>query len=102
MLRPPPRSTLFPYTTLFRSPADSPPPRPPPTGPRRATGRSCGPAATRPARPARRRSEENRPELQQHHDAVCRLRLEKKNETTSTIPTQPPQNSTSPPTAATR
>src|SRR6266851_7740268 len=63
MIRRPPRSTLFPYTTLFRS------------------------GCRRPRRPARRgwtgrcppRSEEHTSELQSHHDLVCRLLLEKKN-----------------------
>src|SRR5260221_9239227 len=66
MIRRPPRSTLFPYTTLFRSP-------------RRRAGRS------RRARPGRRpdhrrrlRSEEHTSELQSHSDIVCRLLLEKK------------------------
>src|SRR6266851_5833675 len=63
MIRRPPRSTLFPYTTLFRSPEPAPPARPPcPSG-------SAG---------AGRRSEEHTSELQSHHDLVCRLLLEKK------------------------
>src|SRR6266705_5143141 len=63
MIRRPPRSTLFPYTTLFRS--------------------RGGPAAT-PAPPARRaraprlRSEEHTSELQSPYELVCRLLLEKK------------------------
>src|SRR5947207_11414894 len=64
MFRRPPRSTLFPYTTLFRSRC----------GCRRARGR--GPRA--PARPSAR-SEEHTSELQSHSDLVCRLLLEKKN-----------------------
>src|SRR5476649_3049642 len=63
MIRRPPRSTLFPYTTLFRS----------------VPG---GGAAGRPVRPCRRgagdRSEEHTSELQSHSDLVCRLLLEKK------------------------
>src|SRR5437667_1380440 len=66
MIRRPPRSTLFPYTTLFRS---------------RTTSRR----RTRPGRcwSARRapRSEEHTSELQSHHDLVCRLLLEKKKKT---------------------
>src|SRR5882672_11924074 len=63
MIRRPPRSTLFPYTTLFRS--SSPSINPP------------APACTViPAR--RRRSEEHTSELQSHSDLVCRLLLEKK------------------------
>src|SRR5438034_4127553 len=68
MIRRPPRSTLFPYTTLFRS-----------RGPRLERllaglrGRA-GPARV----PARPRSEEHTSELQSHSDLVCRLLLEKK------------------------
>src|SRR5437588_4656487 len=66
MIRRPPRSTLFPYTTLFRSPG-----RP------RGSGRGARPA--RPGRGGRpRRSEEHTSELQSHSDLVCRLLLEKK------------------------
>src|SRR5438132_10657489 len=79
MIRHPPRSTLFPYTTLFRSGE----PRRPRAAPR------DGPSSNRPARarPARRwpgptkgwrRSEEHTSELQSHSDLVCRLLLEKK------------------------
>src|SRR5437868_12667386 len=70
MIRRPPRSTLFPYTTLFRS-------------------RWCGPWApmTAPGQPtpaggpptyAGGRSEEHTSELQSRFDLVCRLLLEKK------------------------
>src|SRR5690349_24188148 len=86
MIRRPPRSTLFPYTTLFRS---HPHAR---TGQRRR-GRSGAddrdphglPGSRRP--PAcpeerrdrvRRRSEEHTSELQSRRDLVCRLLLEKK------------------------
>src|SRR2546430_10194155 len=90
MIRRPPRSTLFPYTTLFRSPvhlrgavvgvrrgdpavlvaqaAPAPLPR------RRADrhpAQSAGP-------PARERSEEHTSELQSQSNLVCRLLLEKK------------------------
>src|SRR2546430_4357521 len=84
MIRRPPRSTLFPYTTLFRSSAGS----------SRSTrsGTSCG----RPPRSnggTRRtpsssdgatRSEEHTSELQSQSNLVCRLLLEKKN-----LPSQP-------------
>src|SRR5476649_3058553 len=64
MIRRPPRSTLFPYTTLFRS-----------------SGRSS-PALHALALPYRAtwspRSEEHTSELQSHSDLVCRLLLEKK------------------------
>src|SRR5437773_8304316 len=66
MIRRPPRSTLFPYTTLFRSP-------PQPSSPT-----SWTPLAA--VRGRRSRSEEHTSELQSHHDLVCRLLLEKKNE----------------------
>src|SRR5437773_7463616 len=79
MIRPPPTSTLFPYTTLFRSSAP-----PSQTGPPRVKSRS-GPLAPVPAMIASTgasgRSEEHTSELQSHHDLVCRLLLEKKNAT---------------------
>src|SRR5437773_3977102 len=65
MVRRPPRSTLFPYTTLFRSPRADPRGAPVVPGAQRA----AGPLA---------RSEEHTSELQSHHDLVCRLLLEKK------------------------
>src|SRR5690349_23006353 len=73
MIRRPPRSTLFPYTTLFRSRG-------------RTSGRSapsCG-SCSRATRPSTRslrsrsRSEEHTSELQSRRDLVCRLLLEKK------------------------
>src|SRR5438034_2487318 len=71
MIRRPPRSTLFPYTTLFRSARASPPASAPVAAPSKAdTGRSN--------RLARSRSEEHTSELQSHSDLVCRLLLEKK------------------------
>src|SRR5437588_3218261 len=76
MIRRPPRPTLSPYTTLFRSQPD--------VG-RRARHARNRPAARerrrrRPWRVARqgRRSEEHTSELQSHSDLVCRLLLEKK------------------------
>src|SRR5436305_8991768 len=63
MLRRPPRSTLFPYTTLFRSREGRPP--------RRRAPRREGP------RPPLR-SEEHTSELQSRPHLVCRLLLEKK------------------------
>src|SRR5574340_1346381 len=63
MIRRPPRSTLFPYTTLFRS--------------GRPGRRGSGPVRRREARPSRR-SEEHTSELQSPKDLVCRLLLEKK------------------------
>src|SRR5438874_8909106 len=90
MIRRPPRSTLFPYTTLFRShgrpavdgarPMDSR---------RRRAGRRRAGAAAAPLGPlakprgvhgaaAQPRSEEHTSELQSRRDLVCRLLLEKK------------------------
>src|SRR6266851_4104830 len=66
MIRRPPRSTLFPYTTLFR-PARH-----------QCRRRQERPAAGQGSAGAARRSEEHTSELQSHHDLVCRLLLEKK------------------------
>src|SRR5256885_12148664 len=71
MIRRPPRSTLFPYTTLFRSPPL--PKRTPFSG---ATQPRSSMVATSPAGP---RSEEHTSELQSPCNLVCRLLLEKKN-----------------------
>src|SRR5438874_4843144 len=85
MIRRPPRSTLFPYTTLFRSPRDH-------RGLKvRSSAQtmdwlgtaghfSSGGAsvATRLEACGRRRSEEHTSELQSRRDLVCRLLLEKK------------------------
>src|SRR6266540_2748782 len=68
MIRRPPRSTLFPYTTLFRSRPLAKQQLDPTHG--TISQRSSAPAA---------RSEEHTSELQSHHDLVCRLLLEKKN-----------------------
>src|SRR2546422_6092450 len=72
MIRRPPRSTLFPYTTLFRSRRRARPDRRAPRTPgaRRTTG--AGPCRTR------ARSEEHTSELQSRLHLVCRLLLEKK------------------------
>src|SRR5437667_713062 len=71
MIRRPPRSTLFPYTTLFRS-----------CGPHDHRRGSAAQAPPRPERhPVPARSEEHTSELQSHHDLVCRLLLEKKKKT---------------------
>src|SRR5260370_20846007 len=86
MIRRPPRSTLFPYTTLFRSRRDG------------TDSRSGAPVFSRPRRSPhqnqrrrvvtraqelvrdaeKRRSEEHTSELQSHLNLVCRLLLEKK------------------------
>src|SRR5215204_6754868 len=77
MIRRPPRSTLFPYTTLFRS--RSPRARLCAQRRRPVAGWTAARRATRsPSRPGSRRSEEHTSELQSHSDLVCRLLLEKK------------------------
>src|SRR3712207_7665908 len=87
MIRRPPRSTLFPYTTLFRSvrpavPDDIPAAPSPCTHGRSPIASPHRPAATRALRPARaRRSEEHTSELQSRQYLVCRLLLEKKKNT---------------------
>src|SRR5438132_4690494 len=89
MIRRPMRSTLFPYTTLFRSvPAGAHEPRV--AGPLHADlgadlARDGADRRLRAAH-ARARSEEHTSELQSHSDVVCRLLLEKKKtrNTTST------------------
>src|SRR5438874_5423428 len=82
MLRRPPRSTLFPYTTLFRSP---PPPAPEPVKVEAKVEAAPAPApvpapavlvAPKPGEGGR--SEEHTSELQSRRDLVCRLLLEKK------------------------
>src|SRR2546422_4087360 len=78
MIRRPPRSTLFPYTTLFRSRSSRRPCAPPTCRsacfPRRGARASCrgSPSSSRP------RSEEHTSELQSRLHLVCRLLLEKK------------------------
>src|SRR5437016_8034524 len=71
MIRRPPRSTLFPYTTLFRSPR----------GVCRNFLSSCPTCVT-----TRTRSEEHTSELQSLTNIVCRLLLEKKNNVAESIP----------------
>src|SRR5256885_4432322 len=75
MIRRPPRSTLFPYTTLFRSePLSLLPTVPPPPPPDSSLGMSRG----RSALGGFPRSEEHTSELQSPCNLVCRLLLEKK------------------------
>src|SRR5256885_16997865 len=66
MIRRPPRSTLFPYTTLFRS------------RPERARGGARARVRHLPGLPPLLRSEEHTSELQSPCNLVCRLLLEKK------------------------
>src|SRR5258708_16397983 len=102
MIRRPPRSTLFPYTTLFRSTAGA-------IVPGRATPRQCPQAlpqpgsrmspafaSYRPPRLAPFRSEEHTSELQSPDHLVCRLLLEKKNQTTPLNSYHPSPLATSP------
>src|SRR2546421_9300549 len=91
MIRRPPRSTLFPYSTLFRSRlADDPHARErlaaefeldlDPSGPMQRVSLDAGEArALAAAREQLQRSEEHTSELQSRSDLVCRLLLEKKN-----------------------
>src|SRR3712207_8745955 len=92
MMRRPPRSTLFPYTTLFRSLVSAPDVPTPPTTSTRPSRRAvavCAPRATdidpadsnRPVAGSYTsavRSEEHTSELQPRQYLVCRLLLEKK------------------------
>src|SRR3712207_7341250 len=92
MIRRPPRSTLFPYTTLFRSSPATVRPRPPEFRPRGGSRRGPRSRVARAdlATPAPRprpqlpgptegpRSEEHTSELQSRQYLVCRLLLEKK------------------------
>src|SRR2546427_9438254 len=94
MIRRPPRSTLFPYTTLFRSPEQSQPEMPGTVGaqngkqilraeafgPGVADGHRLCPRqhGADVAQETPRRSEEHTSELQSQSNLVCRLLLEKK------------------------
>src|SRR5262245_62848567 len=87
MLRLPPRSTLFPYTTLFRSSARAPRDGRLDARPRRAAPDAAGGGARdarairavqRHPHAPRTRSEEHTSELQSLRHLVCRLLLEKK------------------------
>src|SRR2546430_7458291 len=93
MIRRPPRSTLFPYTTLFRSIRQQP-----------LSGcwsSACSPAAAEqpawskiaPSRstPPVRRSEEHTSELQSQSNLVCRLLLEKKKKNNTLLNTNSDQ-----------
>src|SRR2546425_3295097 len=81
MIRRPPRSTLFPYTTLFRSRTSAAPPRAAGGGRRsdRPDAERGRRTEARTARRGRLRSEEHTSELQSLAYLVCRLLLEKKN-----------------------
>src|SRR5260370_26601173 len=76
MIRRPPRSTLFPYTTLFRS--------------SRRYRRPCRRLrSARASRSCATRSEEHTSELQSHLNLVCRLLLEKKNKAPGRVERRP-------------
>src|SRR5260221_2632397 len=72
MIRRPPRSTLFPYTTLFRSP---------PSRGRTASAKTSIRKSVDLGGRRIIRSEEHTSELQSHSDLVCRLLLDKKKQT---------------------
>src|SRR5436309_12506211 len=77
MSRRPPRTTLFPYTTLFRSDGRAQNP-----APEKVSCPASGPPAAAPEKG--QRSEEHTSELQSRENLVCRLLLEKKNSSTAT------------------
>src|SRR5438093_6470574 len=91
MIRRPPRSTLFPYTTLFRSVQSQAAPVVPaaPSAPVAAASMAPAPAAAR--------SEEHTSELQSLTNLVCRLLLEKKKKKRIIIRTPPTRNDTAKP-----
>src|SRR2546422_7817269 len=93
MIRRPPRSTLFPYTTLFRSRAE---PVHPAASPLRVAGR----VARMPSSPVflahQARSEEHTSELQSRLHLVCRLLLEKKKKRKETTRIQDNSNLSDP------
>src|SRR5436190_17351347 len=82
MLRRPPRSTLFPYTTLFRSGSRQANPKVPAHN-IRILHDARDLIQTLRSRASWRRSEEHTSELQSHSDLVCRLLLEKKKNSTN-------------------
>src|SRR3712207_7407986 len=94
MIGRPPRSTLFPYTTLFGSRVGRPRGRrrggggPPPVPREAGDHGGDGEARLRPVRADRhrRRSEEHTSELQSRQYLVCRLLLEKKNNECTSSP----------------
>src|SRR2546428_6224660 len=96
MIRRPPRSTLFPYTTLFRSAYGLGFTKSTPAASaaffksrsRLARGKPARSASSRYA--ASYRSEEHTSELQSRSDLVCRLLLEKKKKDSHILDTYPP------------
>src|SRR5260370_3327829 len=87
MIRRPPRSTLFPYTTLFRSPLVFLPE----IAHSGVTGDDRGGVVSRAVVHHHNRSEEHTSELQSHLNLVCRLLLEKKKKKKNRHHNQRPQ-----------
>ena len=81
MIRRPPRSTLFPYTTLFRSLLGEQIKKLPPDVQKRLEGMKKDLDGFKDDL-LKKRSEEHTSELQSHSDLVCRLLLEKKKKIT--------------------
>src|SRR2546430_9250297 len=94
MIRRPPRSTLFPYTTLFRS-CSNPWSKPLPTALHQPPPRRIHPAQSS-AKFAGPRSEEHTSELQSQSNLVCRLLLEKKKITLNTTKSHKQTQSSTP------
>src|SRR2546430_5790586 len=92
MIRRPPRSTLFPYTTLFRSAVQ-------PLKALRSDLAGHGAQAEGPAGDGGLRSEEHTSELQSQSNLVCRLLLEKKKKNTTACVTASSQLSGHPPSS---
>src|SRR3712207_7948344 len=96
MIRRPPRSTLFPYTTLFRSRPEGVEVRARGGFPGGAEVGRLGEAEAvlvrEGAQPRPKRSEEHTSELQSRQYLVCRLLLEKKTVTLSKISPEPPSS----------
>src|SRR2546430_12543382 len=89
MIRRPPRSTLFPYTTLFRSEIPSTSHSPPADSEHLGSELRAGDPrldlGKRRVATSGRRSEEHTSELQSQSNLVCRLLLEKKNNITTSM-----------------
>src|SRR2546427_12087787 len=81
MIRRPPRSTLFPYTTLFRSSSAIPAAN--------ASASAANPCSCDCCKPSSLRSEEHTSELQSQSNLVCRLLLEKKKKSNDGVDCSP-------------
>src|SRR5690349_23071532 len=93
MIRRPPRSTLFPYTTLFRSGRSSFMAGPYPARSRSSPGTVARSATVGFGVGRIGRSEEHTSELQSRRDLVCRLLLEKKKESKLVVLNKTPNSS---------